>query len=310
MSIFVFALAILAGVGGCKKIETEFPGVEMKMTWDGISRNYILFVPSNIPQAPMPMILTLHGGGGTAKGLQDYMRFNDWAEEEGVVVIYPDAVDKHWTIGATPSYGGEVPKVDDLGFIGALIDTAIAKYGVDSSRVFATGPSRGGMFSFYLASKIPDKLAGVAPLIASVHVNLQDSFRYRQPVPTLAINGTEDPLILYNGGSGGIGGNVDPDFGGGVMPIETLMQKIASWKGCEASWTQMSLPNEAKNDGCQSTEYTFTNCPETSPTILIKVEGGGHAIPGEKQYLPKKWIGKASQDFSGTRRVWDFFIGL
>jgi polyhydroxybutyrate depolymerase len=40
---------------------------------------------------------------------------------------------------------------------------------------------------------------------------------------------------------------------------------------------------------------------------MYLIRGGGHAWPGRPLYLPERTIGKASQAFSATDVIWQFF---
>ena len=96
--------------------------------------------------------------------------------------------------------------VDDVAFISTLPDNLIADYQVDSKRVFCTGISRGGIFSLYLAWQLSERIAAIAPVCASIPDAIAGDYSFKHPTPVLLINGTEDPLINYNGGAGKMNG--------------------------------------------------------------------------------------------------------
>ena len=68
-----------------------------RMELAGLERSYRLIVPASYdPTAPMPLVLALHGGGGSGDemctlpgGLQEL------AEMEGFIVVCPDPVENH-----------------------------------------------------------------------------------------------------------------------------------------------------------------------------------------------------------------------
>ncbi|HKZ79296.1 MAG TPA: hypothetical protein VJ124_13425 [Pyrinomonadaceae bacterium] len=41
--------------------------------------------------------------------------------------------------------------------------------------------------------------------------------------------------------------------------------------------------------------------------VLYTIEGGGHTLPGGRQYLPERLIGRTSRDLEGSQTIWDFF---
>ena len=50
----------------------------------------------------VPLVLVLHGatGTGTAAGMRDLTGWDELAEREGVVVAYPEGLDRTWNAGA------------------------------------------------------------------------------------------------------------------------------------------------------------------------------------------------------------------
>ena len=188
-----------------------------------------------------------------------------------------------------------------------MIDFLVQHDQADAKNVFVTGPSRGGMMTFYLAGKIPEKINAIAPMIATLHHDVMDTFSFPKPVPILMINGTADPLILWEGGVGGLGNRKNPKMGRGFYGVEEMFAAVAKWNGCSEQGETEDLPNNDPNDGCHPVISRFENCPNSASTELIHVVNGGHAIPGLKQYAPKSWIGIASQDFDGIVYAWRFF---
>ncbi len=73
----------------------------------------------------MPLVLLLHGGGGTGEGMEKLTLggFNRLADREGFVVVYPDGIEKHWNDGrGLEAYRAHRENIDDVGFVSALID--------------------------------------------------------------------------------------------------------------------------------------------------------------------------------------------
>ena len=273
---------------------------------DGLSREYFVYSPAKNAGKLRPMVIFLHGGGGIASKMPAYTGGNELAEKEGFIAVYPQGLQRSWNIGNTPTYRKNPSNADDVAFISKMIDMMIDQDKVDARNIFVTGPSRGGMMTFYLAGKIPDKINSIAPMIATLHRDLMDTFAFPKPIPTLMINGTADPLILYEGGVGGLNGRKNPKMGRGFVGAEEMFAAVGSWNGCSEDGRTEDMPNKDPNDGCHSTISSYQNCPNAA-TQLIRVENGGHAIPGKKQYAPEKWIGKASQDFDGIEFAWNFF---
>ena len=138
--------------------------IDGRFTVDGIAREYILHLPKNYGSELLPLVMVFHGGGGTADQIKDHTKFNKLADKENFIVVYPNSVDKNWSDGRI---GDKLPMDrDDVKFISTMLDTLIANYKIRSGRVFATGISNGGFFSFYLANKLSSRILAIAPVAA------------------------------------------------------------------------------------------------------------------------------------------------
>lgn len=85
-------------------------------------------------------------------------------------------------------------------FIVNLLDFIKEKYNSNDSKVFAVGTSNGGHFAIRLAQEIPDRITSFASVVASDAANSECSDATTN-VSALFMNGTDDPILPYNGGS-------------------------------------------------------------------------------------------------------------
>jgi polyhydroxybutyrate depolymerase len=119
----------------------------------------------------------------------------------------------------------------------------------------------------------------------------------------LIINGTEDPLVPYEGG--------DVSFlsikRGKVISVEDTVKFWVTHDGCPAAPQMEQLPHLNPNDSTSTTVERYTGCRDGTEVVLYKVNGGGHTWPGGVQYMSEKFIGKTSRDFSATETIWQFF---
>ncbi len=118
---------------------------------DGIEREYLLYVPRGAP-APSgrPLVLVLHGGGGTHRGMVRLTRrrWNRLADAHGFVVAYPNADRRIWDFGEGVISRNRDRRVDDLAFFRRVIGDVSAAWPIDAARIFAAGMSRGGQASW------------------------------------------------------------------------------------------------------------------------------------------------------------------
>ena len=122
----------------------------------------------------LPLVIALHGGGGNAQNMEMMSGFSEKADKENFAVVYPNGSGRisnnillTWNAEGCCQYAAE-NKIDDVGFISALIDKLVGDYGIDSKRIYATGFSNGAMMSFKLGEKIPDKIAAIAPVSGAI----------------------------------------------------------------------------------------------------------------------------------------------
>lgn len=284
------------------------------ITVDGKQRQYIIHLPPGYENVDkLPVLFGLHGGGGTYKNTISFYNLNGLADKNGFIVIYPNAIGKSWTIpGFSTRAKGNDSTVNDVHFISVLIDTIIQHYKGDSTEIFATGISRGGEFSLYLAYKLSSRIRAIASVCASVPEPVLNHYSFRHPTPVLLINGTSDPLIPYYGGYGKYLRTHEPDEGFDMAPTDELIKRILfsedSLTAIPKTPVVTPMPDNDPDDGCTAIKYEYT-CAGVK-VILIKVINGGHTWPGGKQYLPKFIVGKVCRDFNAEDEIFAFFLSV
>src|SRR5690606_19979542 len=97
-------------------------------------------------------------------------------------------------------YKSHRDNVDDVGFILALIAEAKRKWNIDQERVYVTGPSNGGGMTQRLACEAGEHFAAAATVIGAMSEKLHAWCKPKGPLPMLLMAGTDDKLILWEGG--------------------------------------------------------------------------------------------------------------
>ena len=280
--------------------------VEGMLAHGGRQRAYRLMTRSDHDKAkPMPLVLALHGGGGTAEGFDDATNHQFAAEvkKRGWLVVFPQGVAKGWNDGRplTSLRDRQRRGVDDVAFLGALIDHLHATHGVDRSRVYATGISNGGFMSFRLGLELSDKLAAIAPVTASL-AKVHDGKQPARPVGLLVINGTADPLVPYTGGEVRVLGRAR----GAIFSTDETVRRWAGFLGCTKIPTTQALPDAAPDDDTRPFASDWPGC-QGAQVRLIRIQGGGHTWPGGRPYLPEGLVGRVCRDFAAVPVIFDFF---
>jgi polyhydroxybutyrate depolymerase len=255
------------------------------------------------------LVLALHGGGG--QGLKfDQSTAGTLipaAEARGMVLVFPDGIDKQWCDGRTEhlNEGRDCTAIDDVAFISAIIERMAHDYGIDPRRVYATGISNGGFMSIRLALDLTDKIVAVAPVTAQLSVALAEETP-PLPISIMIMNGTDDPIVPYDGGEVQLF-----EFGRGrgeILSTLDTVERFRRYNDCEAVPALVKLPDSEPDDGTAVQIESYTNCADDTEVILVRVVGGGHTWPGGQPYLSPKIVGVVSQEINASEMILDFFL--
>ena len=175
----------------------------------GRERTFMEYIPKTLKPGA-PLLFVLHPSGGDAlMGMRDYSsyEFDELADKYGFLVVYPDGFEETWNDcrGGSP-FSSKRLKIDDVGFIEALLTHEITAHAIDRKRVFAAGWSNGAQLAYRLALEHPEDFAGVAAISASVPVKESlDCGQVDKPIPVMIVNGTADPINPYRRRHGELG---------------------------------------------------------------------------------------------------------
>jgi len=282
-----------------------------KIAVAGLQRTYLVHIPlSHDKTKPVPLVIALHGGGGTAEHMKKLTLggFNKLSDKDGFVVVYPDGMDKHWNDGRIKEetkYRAHKENIDDTGFISALIDYFTKEYNINPKSVYVTGISNGAIMSYRLACELSDKIAAIAPVDGNMPQNFLPKCQPSKPISVLAINNVNDPLMPWNGG------DITGPFGvkkfGKVLSVAQTVEYWVKHNGCTPSPTITEEPDRDPNDGTRVRWEEYSRGKDGTEVILCAIEGGGHTWPSGYQYLPASIIGKTSKDIDANEVIWNFF---
>jgi polyhydroxybutyrate depolymerase len=271
----------------------------------GLQRTYTVHIGGSYNETrPTPLLIVLHGGGGTGQGMNKLTSFNAIADRENFIVVYPDGYEKHWNDGrGVRQYRAQVQNVDDVGFISALIDHLSDGLNINAKRVYVTGISNGAMMSHRLGCELSQKIAAIAPVAGNIPVNMASLWTLSRPVSVLIINGTEDPLVPWEGGNVHLG-RLEL---GQVLSVEDTVKFWLTNDKCSSPPIISQLPDKDPADGTRVRAETYGGCQDGAEVVLYAVEGGGHTWPGGLQYSSELIIGRTSRDFNASEVIWQFF---
>lgn len=254
--LFIFIIS-------CKSEDDNGQTTEPEV-FDFSDRTYTVFDDGVSNNSACPVLLVLHGAGSAIQSMIQATNFNFLGGESGFLVVYPSASQGLWNYGEEC----ELPfpeRPDDVEFIKFLIDELSKKYNVDEKRIYVTGFSMGGYFSYYLARKLPGKFAAIAPVAATMPRYLAKGDN-KNKIPILIELGTEDLSVPYEG--------TGPEDCNKLSGSETI-RYWAAVNGCNSESEVSYLPDNGV-DNISVRIDDFKNCSAPYETKLISVEGGGH----------------------------------
>jgi polyhydroxybutyrate depolymerase len=273
---------------------------------DGDQRDVILhFAPQYDGTNQLPLIIVLHGGGGSGEQVQRQSGMDQYADEYGFVVAYPNGSGRledailTWNSGHCCGYALS-HLIDDVGFLSNLIDTLIDQYAIDPGRVYLSGLSNGAMMSYRAGAELSGKVAGIAPIAGTLGGQIGGTGPVivpgapSEPVSVIAFHGMQDSHVLYAGGIG----EDQIDAGRADLPVSASIDFWVSANHCDPS-----AQTETQANGNIIVD-TYSGCDAGVEVVLVTIVDGLHAWPGGRRAL----LDEPTQDISANQLMLEFFL--
>ena len=273
-------------------------------THDGLRREYLVHIPKRYdPARPAPMILALHGGGGSMSYQANDRNYGLIAksEEAGFVAVFPNGYSKRrsglfatWNAGACCGAARD-ENIDDVSFLRAVILRMSRHANIDRARVFSIGMSNGGLMSYRLACEAPELLRGIMAVAGTDNTRACAPSR---PVAVLHVHALNDDHVLFNGGMGP--GSRNAAAATEFVSVPATIEK----------WVKLNRANPAPRrvlnvPGAWCDRYDAT--PVGAPVQLCVTERGMHSWPGAEKSRADE---PPSRAIAANDVMWTFFSGL
>ena len=198
----IFQLALLLPVPAAPAAEPPAqqaePPARREWTVDGVVREALVHVPAKAKSEATPVVFAFHGHGGTmAHAARSFAYHTQWPE---ALVVYPQGLN---TAGKLTDPDGKKPGWQsapgelgdrDVKFFDAMLESLGHDFKVDAKRVYCTGHSNGGGFTYLLWAVRGDRFAAMAPCAAAAPKVMS----LLKPKPVLHLAGEADPLVKYD----------------------------------------------------------------------------------------------------------------
>jgi polyhydroxybutyrate depolymerase len=278
---------------------------------DGLERTYMVHVPPSYDsKIQSPLVVMLHGGGGTAKAAMWETGWTEKADKAGFIAVFPNAMScdpsrrssfamnpQLWNDGSDRFCPGQ-KAADDVGFIAAMLDDLSARLSVDKTRIFVTGFSNGASMSFRVGAGLSNRIAAIAPVAGACWL---ESIKLERPVPMLYITGKADPLNLIEGGVPKLATGASDKIR--AKPKPPVRESILRWvKALDIP----AMPASVSDANGVRTEI-YGPGRDGAEVVYITVDGLGHTWAGSRSLLPERMVGGTSDRIKATDVIWDFF---
>jgi polyhydroxybutyrate depolymerase len=265
-------------------------------------RNYL--VRGRATPRLAPVLLFLHGAGGTAEWSLEETGWEATGLREGFLLVVPEGQRSDrsrppgfldnpqlWNDGAPRGLVSHAAAADDVAFLAAVLDDVERRYQIDTRRIYCVGFSNGAGMAFRLAAELSHRLAALAPVAG----HCWQSEPHPVPaVPTLYLGGAADPLVPLAGGT------VRSIWGGGTHEKPSVWKTLTRWAAA------LGCP---PGPGLTTTEegQTFRYAPGANGAEFVAqvIADLGHHWPGGRGRLSRRIFGPP-RDFPANDHIWEF----
>lgn len=278
----------------------------VRLECGGRQRTALVHVPDGRPAGLRPLLLVLHGRQITGADIRRWTQFDAVADQHGFVVAYAEGYQRSWNDGRGNS-PAEQDGVDDVAFIGTLLNQLIGTLPVDAAQVAVTGLSNGGVMCHRLALELSERIAVIAPVAGTLPLPLAGV----QPacaVSVLLIHGTADRSMPFDGRPPGLRSRLQKRLfmqryrrGRPMLSVPATLARWRTLNRCLADEPLPPLPAADKNPTWVERRRSGGYGGTAVESWII--HGGGHTWPGGPALPP---LGRVSREFDAARVIWEF----
>ena len=257
-------LLLLIPTLGCSDAMDDLPFEYIDVA--GLERNFALFVPENVPEEPMPLLVAFHGGGMMYEEFPQQVAFQSLAESEGFIIAYPRGYNFPDNEGSWQLNTAE-GRTHDVEFVRAMVDRISGRYSIDASRIYSTGYSLGSMYNYEVLCHMSDIFAASASYAGTMPMEPADCNPARF-APVMHIHGADDGIISYSETWGWKAW----DEVGEMMNIPGLVEYWSNKYNCQET---------ADTATDSSTHTVHSSCDQEVRVEHHRIEGLDHGWPSD-----------------------------
>ncbi|MGH9496032.1 MAG: alpha/beta hydrolase family esterase [Candidatus Sulfotelmatobacter sp.] len=317
-----------------------------KVTVDDVDRSFTVRLPRGYDaQRHYPVVVLLHGMNQDPDDMERLTRFDQLADKDGIIAVYPAALHGRWNVGVHPE---EHP---------AMMNPGRRRYGYPGGGGGYPGGGGGGGYprgggypggqqqpssreerrqpetddiGFFnqmldqLATKYPVDSARVYAVglseggFMSLRLGCALSDRFAavaavgaaMPKTMICLPSRPVPAVMIDGTSDPVvpyNGGTEHNLSVKTLSVEDSAKAWAKIDRCSEKPEKSKLPEKGKG-GMETKVDTYTGCQQESQVVLYSVKGAGNTWPGGEQYESEKTVGKTTADLDANQLIWSFLV--
>ncbi len=318
-----------------------------KITVDDVDRTFLLRLPQGYQAGrPYPVVILLHGMNQEPDDMERLTGFDQLADKDSVIVVYPDALHGQWNAGVHPPEVQQAPMYPGrrrgYGYPGGGYPGGGGGGGYPSGG--GGGYPGGGQqppqtrneqkqpeaddvgFINQMVDDLTAKFSADPARVYAVGLSEGGFMTMRlgcaasDKIAAIATVGAEMPKTMICLPSRTmsllmITGTSDPVVPHGGGTEHNLRLAVLSADDSAKDWAKIDhcgdKPAHSKlpprsKGGMETKIDTYDGCGQNAQVVLYSVKGAGNTWPGGEQYEPKNAVGKTSDDFSANQVIWNF----
>jgi polyhydroxybutyrate depolymerase len=337
---FVFAVCI-SGLLIVASVQAQ--DTQEKVDVDDVTRTFAVHLPKGYDaQQHYPVVILLHGRNQAPEDMARLTHFDQFADKNGIIAVYPNAARGRWNIGVRPEQQAFAPRRGG-GRRGGWGGYPGGGGGYPGGGGGYPGGGQGGgqtpddsrnrpepADDVAFLNQMLDQLAtkysvdthriyatglgdggfmalrmgcSMADRVAAIAPVGADLPKTMICLPARAV-----PALLLNGTEDPVvpygGGNYKPgQFH--LLSAEDSAKTWAKFDRCGEKPAQGKLP-PADKGGKETKTFTFSGCQDNAQVALYAVKDAGNTWPGGEQYMSEKEVGKVSNALNANETIWSF----
>lgn len=174
-------------------------------TTKAMEREVYFYTPERLEGRSAPLVIAVHSDFGNAQTFAKTMPIYQYADRDRFRIAYIDGTEiqrrsRHRDWNAGDCCGDAAAQgVDDISFLKAAIDGAVAQGLTHYESVFLVGHSNGAMLTYRYACTYPETIAGIVAVSGTL---TPGGCTDASGVEVLAVHGEADRIVPWEGGQG------------------------------------------------------------------------------------------------------------